>query len=321
MNISQEIRNRIREKLNIRVQWLKSNPCYLWARDKHRVREPRGVMVHSTGAENPDLRRYVAPDDGELGRPSSRHWNQENGEKCVHAFIGKLASGAVAVYQTLPWTYEGWHCAGRANRTHIGFECCEDSLDPDKLECWQYFQKVYEQAALLTAHLCSRYSLDPRQPGVVICHAEGHRLGVASNHADVLHWWPKFGRDMDDFRADVWSLMEGGAIRAVEIPARLLPEQKPEQEKEKEEEEVNKETVFLWMEEYFRMREGRPVSDWAEKSRKSAVEQELTDGTRPRAFAERQEVTAMVVKAEERLEKQLPALIREALEERGKDGV
>lgn len=29
---------------------------------------PRGVMVHSTGANNPYLRRYVQPDDGELGK-------------------------------------------------------------------------------------------------------------------------------------------------------------------------------------------------------------------------------------------------------------
>ena len=28
---------------------------------------PRGVMIHSTGAENPNLRRYVQPDDGTLG--------------------------------------------------------------------------------------------------------------------------------------------------------------------------------------------------------------------------------------------------------------
>ena len=29
---------------------------------------PCGVMVHSTGANNPYLRRYVQPDDGELGK-------------------------------------------------------------------------------------------------------------------------------------------------------------------------------------------------------------------------------------------------------------
>ena len=29
---------------------------------------PKGIMVHSTGAENPWLKRYVGPDDGLLGK-------------------------------------------------------------------------------------------------------------------------------------------------------------------------------------------------------------------------------------------------------------
>ena len=33
--------------------------------------------------------------------------------------------------------------------------------------------------------------------------SEGHKLGIASNHGDVLHWFPKHGKSMDDFRADV----------------------------------------------------------------------------------------------------------------------
>ena len=49
-------------------------------------------------------------------------------EVCVHAFIGKLADGTVATYQTLPWDYRGWHCAGSGNDTHISFEICEDGL-------------------------------------------------------------------------------------------------------------------------------------------------------------------------------------------------
>ena len=39
--------------------------------------------------------------------------------------------------------------------------------------------------------------------GVVICHQDGYRRGVASNHGDVYNWFPRFGMDMNDFRADV----------------------------------------------------------------------------------------------------------------------
>ena len=45
--------------------------------------------------------------------------------------------------------------------------------------------------------------------GVVICHSEGAARGIASNHSDVMHWFPKFGKSMDTFRADVKAAMEG----------------------------------------------------------------------------------------------------------------
>ena len=37
----------------------------------------------------------------------------------------------------------------------------------------------------------------------IICHSEGYRKGIASNHGDVMHWFPKHGKSMDTFRADV----------------------------------------------------------------------------------------------------------------------
>ncbi len=175
--------------------------------------KPKGVMVHSTGANNPNLRRYVQPVSttpdraGLLARlgtnPNGNHWNRAGLSVCVHGFIGKLADGSVAAVQTLPWDRRGWHAgngsSGRsANDTHISFEICEDGLDdPD------YFARAYREAVELTAMLCKQYGLDPLADGVVICHQEGYRRGIASNHGDVLHWFPRFGKSMDDFRADV----------------------------------------------------------------------------------------------------------------------
>ena len=37
----------------------------------------------------------------------------------------------------------------------------------------------------------------------IICHCEGYKQGIASNHGDVMHWFPKHGKSMDTFRADV----------------------------------------------------------------------------------------------------------------------
>ena len=99
---------------------LTRNDCYL----RGRTIRPRGVMVHSTGANNPWLRRYLAPDDGRLGTPSPRHWNQSGVGACVHAMIGKAADGSVCTYQTLPWNMRGWHCG----RSEIGRASCRERV-------------------------------------------------------------------------------------------------------------------------------------------------------------------------------------------------
>ena len=75
---------------------LTENDCY----KAGRTIVPQGVMVHSTGANNPNLCRYVAPNDGLLGEPSLRHWNQPGISACVHAFIGKLADGSILAIMT-----------------------------------------------------------------------------------------------------------------------------------------------------------------------------------------------------------------------------
>lgn len=178
------------------------NECYIVGK-KINV---RGIMVHSTGANNPNLKRYVGPDDGLLGaNPSGNHWNNyrpDGRQVCVHGFIGKLKDGSIATYQTLPWNMRGWHAGGSANDGYIGFEICEDATTDAA-----YLKKVYNEAVELCVYLCKKFSLDPKKDGVIICHAEGHKRGIASNHGDVLHWWPKHGLNMDTFRSEVIAAM------------------------------------------------------------------------------------------------------------------
>ena len=169
----------------------------------------KGIMVHSTGANNPWLKRYVGPDDGLLGKNQyNNHWNQPmEREVCVHAFIGKLADGTIATYQTLPWDHRGWHCGSGSkssgNNTHISFEICEDGLTDSA-----YFNKVYNEAVELCAYLCKQYGLTEKN---IICHSEGHAQGIASNHGDVMHWFPKHGKNMDTFRAAVKAKLAGSS--------------------------------------------------------------------------------------------------------------
>lgn len=178
---------------------LTNNACY----KAGKTIKLKGIMVHSTGANNPWLKRYVGPDDGLLGKNQyNNHWNQDKPggrQVCVHAFIGKLADGSIATYQTLPWNHRGWHAGGDANNTHIGFEICEDGLTDAS-----YFSAVYKEAVELCVHLCKLYGLSEKD---IICHSEGYKQGIASNHADVMHWFPKHGKTMDAFRADVKKLL------------------------------------------------------------------------------------------------------------------
>jgi len=186
--------------MNLRKLIFTNNACY----KAGRTITPKGILVHSTGANNPNLKRYVGPDDGLLGKnQNNNHWNQDKPDGrqvCVHAFIGKLNDGSIATYQTLPWNHRGWHAGGAANDTHIGFEICEDGLTDAS-----YFSAVYKEAVDLCVYLCKQYGLTEND---IICHSEGHKLGVASNHGDVMHWFPRHGKSMDTFRADVKSGLE-----------------------------------------------------------------------------------------------------------------
>ncbi len=186
--------------MNLKQCLLVNNDCYTAGR----TITPTGVMVHSTGANNPTLKRYVQPDDGLLGTNyNSNDWNRSGITKCVHAFIGQLENGDVATYQTLPWNHRGWHAGGSANNTHIGFEICEDALTDAA-----YFNTVYQESVELVAYLCTEYGLKPLADGVILCHSEGYTRGVASNHSDVMHWFPSYGKSMDTFRQDVAEAME-----------------------------------------------------------------------------------------------------------------
>ncbi|GHU60000.1 hypothetical protein FACS1894133_7650 [Clostridia bacterium] len=194
----------------LRKQYLTENDCY----KAGAAMRPRGIMVHSTGADNPYLKRYVAPDDGTIGvNKYGNHWNKAKPDGiqiCVHAFIGRGVDGKVYVYQTLPWDIVGWHsgagvrgsAANANNNGYIGFEVCEDSLaDP------AYFAEAYESAAELCAYLCGLYGIKPASP-YLIDHSEGNRLGIASAHGDISHWLARFGKTMNDFRSTVARKLE-----------------------------------------------------------------------------------------------------------------
>lgn len=185
----------------------------------------RGVLWHSTGANNPQISRYVQPSPSDpkyqelltlLGKhPYNNHWNLPDQKLGVNAFIGRLADKkTVTTIQTLPWDYApvgaGGGKYGTCNDGWIQFEICEDALT-DRT----YFDAVYKEACELTAYLCKEYNLDPssvvkykgKDVPVILDHSTACKLGFGSNHGDVQHWFKKYGKTLDDVRKDVAKLM------------------------------------------------------------------------------------------------------------------
>ena len=197
----------------------------------------KGVLWHSTGANNNSLKRYVQPSDNAsdrdkwlelLGKNNNRNdWNHISVQAGLNCWIGELADGTVTTVQTMPWNYRPWGCGsgskGSCNNGWIQFEICEDDLtDP------VYFEKAYKEACEITAYLCKMYNIDPlgtvNYNGVkvptILCHADSCKLGFGSNHGDINHWFPKFGKSMETARADVAELM-GKKVSTIE-PAKPI---------------------------------------------------------------------------------------------------
>jgi N-acetylmuramoyl-L-alanine amidase len=194
------------------------NPCYKAGKKI----TPSGIVVHSTGANNPNLKRYVGPDDGILGKnTNNNHWNRADADKCMHAFIGKAADGSVMVYQTLPWDHRCWGVGsgkkGSYNATHIQFEICEDGMTNAA-----YYREAFVAAKQLCAFLCEKYGISVDN---VVGHYEAAQAGYGSNHADPRNWQSKFGDSMDQFRRDVKALL--GQVDASTTQA---PKEAPKQE-------------------------------------------------------------------------------------------
>lgn len=189
-----------------------------------RTMQIKGVLWHSTGVNNPYLKRYVQPDDNDpnknklitlIGKNSyGNDWNHIYRKAGLNCWIGKLADGSVSTIQTMPWNYRPWGCGkgkkGTCNDGWIQFEICEGDLN-DK----SYWDSVYKEALEITAFLCKAYNIDPygtvEYNGIkvptIIDHTGSAALGLGNNHKDIQHWSKKYGVTMDVIRKEVSKLL------------------------------------------------------------------------------------------------------------------
>ena len=191
------------------------NPCYKKGQAANQI----GILVHSTGANNKYVKRYVdAPEY--LGKNQyNNHWNKPEANKCMHAFIGLDINKEPIIAETLPYKFACWGSGkgekGSYNRNptaHIQFEICEGS--PTDAE---YYWRIIKTAEDYCVYLCRKFGFTTDN---ITSHVEAYKAGYASNHGDPNSWMKNFGDNMDKFRERV-----AAALQEQSENTELLPEE------------------------------------------------------------------------------------------------
>ncbi len=161
---------------------------------------PAGIIIHSTGANNPNLKRYVNAPEICGENPYRNYFDRADSDVCPHAVIGKDKNGEVKAAKLLPWNVCCWNCGDGSKGSYnykpayIQIEICEDALN-DRA----YFEEAFGLAADLCQRLMKNYPTI--KPGNIISHKEACARGYASNHGDPENWLARFGKNMDWFRS------------------------------------------------------------------------------------------------------------------------
>lgn len=194
--------------------------CFLYDNDCMKTGQEcvqTGIVLHSTGANNPNLSRYVQPSKFDedydylmyrIGvNKYNNSWNRSGVKKCVHYMIGYDANQIVSCVQTLPNDICAWGCGsgkyGSFNyppNAHIQIECCEDNMKNK-----EYFDCVYNTLVDLCSYLCNELNLSPNS---ITTHHQAHLLEYASNHADIDKWFNVYTVSLPKFIEDVKERMK-----------------------------------------------------------------------------------------------------------------
>lgn len=197
------------------------NRCYI----KGQTADQVGILVHSTGAVNKNVKRYVDAPELLGVNQYGNHWNSEAADKCMHAFIGLDKDGEMITVETLPYEYACWGSGKGKNGSynynptaHVQFEICQGSNADEA-----YYRRAIKEAEEYCAYLCRKFGWKADR---ITSHKEAADAGYASNHGDPQSWMKNFGDDMDQFRARVAALLgeetEDQPMREYEVTGGIL---------------------------------------------------------------------------------------------------
>lgn len=178
------------------------NRCF----QKKRPAKQTGILVHSTGANNPYIHRYVDGKEVLGANEYGNHWNNSSANTCMHGWVGYDKDKNVIAVQTLPYEYACWGCGGGirgsynydptttypTQRANIQFEICQASNTND-----EYYWKAIDVAENYCVKLCKQFGFTEKN---ITTHKEAADAGYASNHGDPQNWMKYFGDTIEKFR-------------------------------------------------------------------------------------------------------------------------
>ena len=193
-----------------------------------------GDVNHSFGCAQPNVEVAYSIMD-----KSSAGWG-------VNAILGDFHKGEGRILLTLPLDARPWGCGsgtkGSWNNFRIQWEVLEPSghtyaggtmIGYDVAKNEAYFQRMWKMLVAWNVYVAHKMGFGPEG---ISDHAESHKAGYGSNHADMGQWLPKHGKSMDCLRAEVRNILdntyeEGNEMTKEEILVMVQEEIKKEKDK------------------------------------------------------------------------------------------
>ena len=215
---------------HLEVRYATNNGAYKSGR-KIKV---NGDVNHSFGCAQPNVEVAFSIMD-----KSSAGWG-------VNAILGDFHKGEGRILLTLPLDARPWGCGsgtkGSWNNFRIQWEVLEPSghtyaggtmIGYDVAKNEAYFQRMWKMLVAWNVYVAHKMGFGPEG---ISDHAESHKAGYGSNHADMGQWLPKHGKSMDCLRAEVRNILdntyeEGNEMTKEEILVMVQEEIKKEKDK------------------------------------------------------------------------------------------
>lgn len=162
----------------------------------HKKLTPKGIVIHSSGRNNPYLRQYVQPSKKDknyanlimqLGENRKHNdWNHIHTSYNFHYWVGKDKSNDVVSVQTFPLNMKTW------NDDYIHICICEDKLQ-DKT----YLINCLYEVIYLCYVICKEFNWDEK---VIHDHSE------ISDFPDSNYWLKKHKYSVQFIRAFIFAI-------------------------------------------------------------------------------------------------------------------